>query len=625
MNAKIAAIVLSFAAAATGALAADDSPARPKAGKVEIMPVSQIRPGMKGTVWSVFQGTEPVPSPVEIIGLWKDVWGPKEDVILARLGGEAGDSHVAGGMSGSPVYIDGKLIGAIATRVGQFSPDAICGITPIELMLEINEFDSTRPDGPRAPGTQVAQRRAAIPPEFIGQRVEAQPYLTPIEAPLALSGFTADTFRQFAGMFERMGITPVQAGGAGGALQTNAPAPGWEHSLNPGEMVAAVLVDGDMSLTGLGTVTYNDGKRVLAFGHSLFNLGPVDMPISKGEVLATLASPLSPNKIANATEIVGVLRQDRYSGIMGELGVESRMAPVTVTVRELGEGDRVVRRKEFHFSVFEHQKYTPYLMTLTLYNTLSQLNEMTDEATYRLSGKVDLKGQAGLSLANMLASAETGTPAPMALANWWGDKFNRLYLNNVQPADVERVSVTVDLVPERRIATIENAWVSQPEVRPGDDVQVKVSLRPYRGGAIVREFTVHIPAGMAPGDHRIVLSDADTLNRMQNVAATANRFIDLPETVSLLNQERANNKLYVALAETRATAYIDDKTLPALPPSALNVLPDRPCGESRGSHLRRDHDGADGHAVRFRGERKLLAANSCEVRESNGMAPPRGS
>ena len=475
-------------------------------------------------------------------------------------------------MSGSPVYIDGKLIGAISTRVGQFSPEAICGITPIELMLEINEFDSTRPDGVRAPGAQASQPRAAIPPEFIGHSVSAQPYLTPIEAPLAMAGFTADTFRQFAGAFEQLGITPVQAGAGGGAVKTNAPAPGWERSLNPGEMIAAVLVDGDMSLTGLGTVTYNDGKRVIGFGHSLFNLGPVDMPIGKGEVLTTLASPLSPNKIANATEIVGALRQDRYSGIMGEIGVESRMAPVTLTVRTLGEGDKVVRQKEFHFSVFEHQKYTPYLMTLTLYNTLSQLNELSDEATYRLSGKVDLKGLAGLSLSNMLASAETGAPAPMALATWWGEKFNRLYLNNVQPADVERVSVTVDVLPERRIATIENAWVSQPDVRPGDDAQVKVFLRPYRGDAIVREFTVHIPAGTAPGDHRIVLSDADTLNRMQNAAATADRFIDLPETVSLLNQERSNNKLYVSLAESRATAYIDDKILPALPPSALNVL-----------------------------------------------------
>jgi hypothetical protein len=160
----------------------------------------------------------------------------------------------------------------------------------------------------------------------------------------------------------------------------------------------------------------------------------------------------------------------------------------------------------------------------------------------------------------------------MVLAGWWGDKFNRLYLNNVKTPDVKSVSVTVDLLPERRVATIENAWVANPDVRPGDDVPVKVFLRPYRGGAIQRDFTVKIPAGLAKGDHRIVLSDADTVNRMQNLAGQMNRFMDLPQTVSLLNQERTNNKLYVSLVDATTTAYYDDKTLPSLPSSVLNVM-----------------------------------------------------
>jgi len=582
MNTRIAAMLVAFAAAATLVCASELPPSRPKAGKVEIMPLSEIKPGMKATAWTVFQGTEPEPVPIEILGRWKNQWGPRQDVILGKMGGKAVRTNVAGGMSGSPVYIDGKLIGAIALRLSVFSPDAICGITPIELMLEVNEFDSSRPADARTP-EKLAARAAelSIPGDALAQFVAAgavapppqpAPLMVPIEAPLQFSGFTSETMNAFAPMLQQLGITAVQGGGAGTGIVTNKPVAGWQNALNPGEPVAGVLVDGDIGVTGLGTVTYNDGKRVLAFGHSFFNLGPVSMPMAKGEVVMTLASQYQPNKFANATGIVGALRQDRHSGILGVLGEESNMIPVTVKVRALNDDEHVAREKDFRFNVFVQQKWTPSLMMMTLFNSLSDLNEFADEATYRLSGKVEMNGGANLSLSTMQASGEQPTPAPMELANWWGDKFNRLYLNNVKTPDVKRVSVTVDLLPERRIAAIENAWVASPDLRPGDEVPVKVFLRPYRGDVIQREFKIKIPEGMAKGDHRILLSDAETLNRVQNQAGQVNRFLDLPETVSLINQERSNNQLYVSLVESSPTAYLDDKTLPSLPSSVLNVL-----------------------------------------------------
>ena len=570
MNIRNAAIVFTFAAATLPGYAGDAPLPRPVAGKVEIMRLGEIKPGMTGTAWTVFQGTEAEPVPVEIVGLLKNAWGPGQDVILAKLGGKAIRTNVAGGMSGSPVYVGGKLVGAVALRLSVFSPDAICGITPIELMLEINDFDHSRPEDARTPD----RVQAAVPGELLGQAVGAggSPMMVPIEAPLVFSGFTESTLREFGPMFQQLGITAAQGGGAGTALHTNQPAAGWEHSLNPGETVAGVLVDGDMGVTGLGTVTYNDGKRVLAFGHSFFNLGPVDMPMSKGEVLMTLSSSYQPNKFANATGIVGSLRQDRHSGIMGVLGARSDMIPVTMKVRSLDAKEAVRGEKDFHFNIFVQQKWTPYLMMLTLYNSISGLNEFVDEATYRLTGKVELTGQRNVSLSTMQASGDMPMPAPMMLAGWFGEKLNRLYLNNVNPPDVTRVTVTVDLLPERRVAAIENAWVATPEVQAGDEVPVKVFLRPYRGEPLQREFKVRIPIGLAKGDHRILLSDADTVNRMQNMAGMMNRFIDLPGTVSLLNQERTNNKLYVSLVESSPTAYYDDKTLPSLPASVLNVL-----------------------------------------------------
>jgi len=581
MKYRIAGIVMLIAAPAFPLLAGEPAPERPQIGKVDIFKASDLRPGMQGTAWTVFTGTTPEPVPVEILGVWKNAWGPRQDVILAKLGGKAVRTNVAGGMSGSPVYIDGKLVGAVALRLSVFSPDAICGITPAELMLEIKDFDQSRPTDARTPDRAAARSQVAVPDDLLAQAVAAgalptpqrqAPMMVPIETPLMFSGFHENVLRAFGPLFEQLGIAAAQGGSASSTTYTAKPAEGWQSSLRPGDPVAGVLVSGDMSITGLGTVTYNDGQHVLAFGHPFFNLGPVDMPMSKGEVLMTLASQFQPNKFANATEIVGALHQDRHSGIMGVLGQESDMIPVTMQVRSFGENNAVRSQKDFRFNVFVQQKWTPYLMMVTLFASLSELNEFKDEATYRLTGDVELNDGPSLSLSTMQASGEMPMPAPMLLAGWWGDKFNRLYLNAVNPPSIKRVNVHVDLLPERRVASIENAWLATPEAHPGDDVAVKVFLRPYRGERLERDFTLKIPAGLAKGEHRIVLSDADTINRLQTVAGLMNHYIDLSQTVSLINQERSNNKLYVSLLEASPTAYYDDKTLPSLPASVLNVM-----------------------------------------------------
>ncbi|MGH9722135.1 MAG: hypothetical protein ACRD8O_18150 [Bryobacteraceae bacterium] len=567
---------LAFAAAVIGQplCGGNATVSRPKAGPVEILKSSELKPGMKATAWTVFEGTEPEAVPIEILGVWKNQWGPRQDIIIGKMGGRAIRTNVAGGMSGSPVYIDGKLIGAVALRLSVFSPDAICGITPIELMLEINDFDTSRPSDARTPERGEARQAAiTVPFDMLPQAMASgpPPAMVPIDTPLTFSGFHESTLREFGPIMQRMGVSAVQ-GGAAGAIYTSKPAAGWQNALQPGEPIAGVLVSGDMSVTGLGTVTYNDGKKVLGFGHPFFNLGPVSMPMSRGEVLLTLSSQFQPYKLANATGIVGALTQDRHSGIMGVLGQESEMIPVSVSVRSFADNNTIRTEKKFKFNVFVQQKWTPYLMMVTLFNSISGLNDFREEATYRLSGEVELQGQHNLTLSTMQASGEMPMPAPMLLAGWWGDKFNRLFLNPVTTPKLKRVGVTIDLLPERRIASIENAWVSRNELRPGDDVSVRVFLRPYRGERIERDLTIHVPTNISKGDHRILLSDADTANRMQSVAGYMNRFMDLPQTVSLINQERSNNKLYASLVQSSPTAYYEDKTLPSLPGSVLNVM-----------------------------------------------------
>ena len=569
----VCAVVTSFSAFAA------DLPQPPHAGKVEILKSSEVKPGMKAIAWTVFQGDTPEAVPVEIIGTWKNMWGPGQDIIIAKMGGKAQRTNVAGGMSGSPVYIDGKLIGAVALRMTTFSPDAICGITPIELMLEINQFDKTRPADAHTPDRLAREQHiddSTLPGDLAARLVSGggAPTMAPIATPLLFAGFNENVLHEFAPLFNELGVTAVQ-GGAGNALTSSKPAADWRTALQPGQSVAGVLVSGDMSVTGLGTVTYNDGKRILAFGHPFFNIGPVDMPMSKGEVLTILPSAYQPNKVANATEIVGALHQDRHSGIMGILGDEAPMIPVTVKIRSMssGEGDSVRAEKTYRFNVFQQQKWTPQLMAMTLLNSINGINELVDEATYRLSATVNFAdGKNRLTLNTMQSASDLPFPVPTLLSSWWGEKFNRLYNNAVKVPELKDATVTVDLLPERRVATIENAWTPNDNVRPGDEIPIKVFLRPYRGERLERDFTLKLPPGITKGDHRILLSDADVANRTQSLATATNRYMDVPQLVSLLNQERSNNKLYVSLVASNPTAYYEDKTLPSLPSSVLNVM-----------------------------------------------------
>jgi len=288
--------------------------------------------------------------------------------------------------------------------------------------------------------------------------------------------------------------------------------------------------------------------------------------------VTTLASSYQPTKMGNATEVVGALRQDRHSAIEGELGATAQMIPVTMHVCSHNADNSVRKARDFHFNVFVDQKWTPYLMMATLFNSLSNLNDFSEEATYRLHGELQVEGQHRIELTTMQAPAETPIPTPMLLAGWWGDKFNRLFVNSGKMPKLNAVDVSVDLLPERRIAQIESAWISDNKVTPGTEVPVKVFLRPYRGERIERTVNVKIPAGLGRGEHQILFSDAETLSRFQNIASSLNRIGDIPQTVAMLNEERSNNRLYVSLIESEPTVYSDEKVLPSLPASVLNVM-----------------------------------------------------
>jgi len=522
--------------------------------------VDQIHTGMRGVAYTVFEGVKPEPMEVEVLGVLRNMNGPKGDLILIRLHGTKVEyTGVVAGMSGSPVYLDGKLAGALSFRIGEFSKEPIAGVTPIAEMLEINALDSSVPNNDSA-----AKQNPSMPVKTSGPG-EAAPlqnianYLKPIETPLVFSGFSEETIRRFAPQFASAGITPVL--GAGSVSNVKQPEP-----LQPGSAVSAILVRGDMDIAATCTVTYMDPERLLACGHPLLQYGMVDMPMTKAQILATLPSPMNAFKIVNATEPVGAFVQDRHTGIMGLFGRQPQMIPVTLNIHG-GPAD-----KQFHYEVLNNARLSPVAMMATVFNALRGMNEYGEETTYRLNGRISVNGYPDVALQNMYAPIDGSTPGAALVAMSLGDRFSRIFDNPYERPNIKGVQLDVDLVKERRFARLENVHTDVSEARPGDEITVEAVLRPYRGERIVRQVRVHVPTSTSKGPLRILVSDGETLDRFRRSAPMLNRRFDLASTIALLNKEHYNNSLYVSLLEADPEAMVADKVMPTLPLSVMNVM-----------------------------------------------------
>ena len=529
------------------------------------IPIDQIHAGMRGVAYTVFQGVKPESMDVEVLGVLHNVNGPKGDIILVRLHGQKVEyTGVVAGMSGSPVYLDGKLAGALAFRIGEFSKEPIAGVTPIADMLEINALDKSPAEETAAikPEVTNAAGKTASPGDgasLSGTVQNFADYLKPIETPLVFNGFSEDAVRQFAQQFASAGIVPVM--GAGSVSEEKQPEP-----LEAGSAVSAILVRGDMDIAATCTVTYIDPQRLLACGHPLLQFGSVDLPMNKAQVLATLPSPLNAFKIVNTTERAGAFVQDRHTGIMGVFGKQPDMIPVTLSIHG-GSGT-----KEFHYEVLNNPRLSPVAIMATVYNALHGVNEYGEEITYRLNGSINVKGFPEVGLRNMFVPTESGQPAAMAAALSLGERFGRIYDNPYNAPAVDSVNLDFDLVRERRWARLESARTDVNEVRPGDEIMVETVLAPYRGERVVRQIPVKIPTSASKGSLHILVSDGDTLDRMSHTSPAFGRKLDLASTIALLNKEHSNNRLYISLLEADPEARVADKVMPTLPLSVMNVM-----------------------------------------------------
>ena len=523
------------------------------------MTVEEVRPGMKGVAYTVFQGTQPETMEVEVLGVLKNMLGPKSDLILVRLQGEKPEyTGVVAGMSGSPVYIDGKMVGAISYRIGSFSKEPIAGVTPIAQMLQIDELDKSIPEPEPASSAKLSGVAKTSTPGISGGLESYAQFLQPIDAPFVFSGFSEAALKQIAPQLSAAGIVPVM--GVGASSDAKQPEP-----LVPGSAVSAVLVRGDMDVAATCTVTYLDKDHLLACGHPLTQFGMVDMPMTKATVVATLASPLNAFKIVNTTEPVGAFVQDRHTGIMGRFNREPQMIPVTLTIHGAGGP------KEFHYEVLNNPKLTPLMMQATVFNALMGMNQYGEETTYHMNGRIHVNGYPDVRLNNMFSPVDNA-PTAFAVATALGEHFGRIYENPFEAPTVKGVSLEFDLEHDRHAAVLENARTDVTEARPGDEITIEAVLRPYRGERMVRRIPVRVPTSVPKGTLRILVSDAETIDRTRRINPAAARRLDLNSTIELLNNEHLNDHLYVSLLEANPQATVEDKVMPAVPLSVMNVM-----------------------------------------------------
>ena len=524
----------------------------------EILPLSQVRPGMQGYAYTIFAGDQVEKFDLEVIGIMPNFLGPQQSIILVQLKGpKVEHTGVVAGMSGSPVYLDGKLAGALSLKLGVFTKEPIAGVTPIENIL-------TPPQ--QSAQAQVSTQQLSLPSEASSRTgLPSGSVLEPIETPLVFSGFQSASLQQFSSQLQGYGFVAAQGG-------TAAPRADDGH-LAPGDMAGMVLVQGDASINSACTVTAVQDDRVYLCGHPFLSLGDIAIPMARSRVLTTLSSDLASTKIVNMGGTIGTITGDHLTAVTGKLGPAPILIPLDITLNSGGA------QKKLHFEMINHPKLTPLLVALTTFNGLTQNSLYGEGTTLHLSGEIRLKGHAPVQIENTFAPGDAFSPDGLPIALVMQSVFARLFANTFEPAVIENISMHVESIPGRHSFSIESAWLEKGEAMPGETLRVRVLLHPYRGESHVEETTVHVPDQIAHGTTlRVLVSDGDLLNRAsRGFGFTAGSGpAGLDQLIALLNRERRNDRVYVGLFTPSPTILWDDKELPNVPLSEINIVDGRP-------------------------------------------------
>lgn len=549
----------------------------------DFMPLEEVEAGMSGIGITVFEGSKREEFAVQILGILKNINGPQRSLILARLaGGPLAETGVIQGMSGSPVYINNRLVGAVSHALGQFTQEPIAGITPIADMIEAVSQPNLRP-----PSRQVNLTLPITNESFLGafkhsllqnhssgsvfdnvisrgvsqetaNRLAA--LLRPIDTPLVFSGFTNDSLQFLSDSFSSNSISPVLGVGTVQDEQDrNATTP-----LRAGDPIAISLISGDLFVAGTGTTTLVDGNRVYAFGHRFQNLGPTDFRMHRAEVQVVLPSLLSSTRIAVIGEPIGVFQQDQPTAIAGTLGMDARVIPVTVS---LTAPHSSVEQRVMKFDLAHDQLMTPLLAYVSVLSTLTAYGREIGTATYTLNGSTKITGQNDIFVDNIFTGPSSAINAATAVAG----PLAMLLNNDYEEASIEELSLAITAVEEAKIETIERVWLDQVRLHRGQVVDLNITTRNYRGGETVRTLSITIPTN-SPTNLSLLVSGGPqfSLWEQQEIRPSV-KPRNMPHLIRLLNNARQNNRIYVRLFGDDYGAVVQGEQLTSLPPSMLNI------------------------------------------------------
>jgi hypothetical protein len=541
------------------------------------MPFDQVRPGMVGVGRTVFANDVLEEFKVNIIGVLRNVMGPKRNLILARLeGGPLANTGVIQGMSGSPVYVDGRLVGAVSYSLGSFPKEAIAGITPIEEMTSAVDDAPPSPTATRAalgltwPATstevfaalsRLAARAAAplgVPApglQVLGPAslADLAPQLRPIGAAFVMSGFDP-TVAQPLG--NALGQETKQSGPSGASPEAA------RGRLRPGDAVGMSLVRGDFESGATGTVTHVAGNRVYAFGHPFLNLGSATMAMTQAHVVTVLPSLDSSMKIASLGSVIGTITQDRATAVGGNLGAGPKELEVRLTMRSTRAPER-----QFTFYVLNDPTLTPLFTYVSVLNSLVAYERQAGVLAISAKGTATFGADGQVSFDDAFSGEQALTAAAAAIAGPIGS----LVGNEFRTATAERLTVEIDASETQRVTTIERAWLDTVRPELGGSYTLQVQLRDYRGA----RRTVSVPIVMprqADGPLTILVADAPTLAGLEQRELKPAKPSSWSELVRQVNALPRNNRLYVRLITNAAGTAVGGDTLSSLPGTVQSAL-----------------------------------------------------
>ena len=529
-------------------------------------PLKDVTPGLRGIGKTVFSGNRIEEFQVEVLGVLENI-GPKQSLILARLsGGPLEKTGVLQGMSGSPVYIDGRLAGAVALAF-PFAKEPIAGIRPIEEMVRVTEA------GRESAPSQVARNEVSLASLLAGrdltrilprrQEVSAgDTKLLDIATPVSFAGFTRETLDRFAPQLRALGLEPAQGLAAGGHAD---PHMGDPSTLKPGSMISVELMTGDMSIGADGTITYIDGSRIYAFGHRFLAIGSTALPFARAEVLALLPVMSSSFKISAPKEMMGAILQDRNTAIAGELGRAAAMAPVSISVSRAGR-----RLDSYQMEMVNDRFLSPLLLQMAVFSTLDATERTVGASSFRVTGEVEFQGSAAPLKLNNMYAADTGSAMIASLST--AIPLAYVLQSGFDSLQVKKVSLDIESFDAKMQLQIDNVFVNRREVRPGEKVELTAILVGDNGSETARKVEYQVPLGATPGPLLFTVADGMTTNLTEFRQIIGAQPKSISQLISTVNNLRANTKAYVRVWRPEPAFQLEGEDFPDPPPSVALIL-----------------------------------------------------